>query len=49
MPGHEFPSSIRQAMLLSKIAGTASWLVQRQSHRPAVWHESTQRVEDDML
>lgn len=36
-------------MLLSKIAGTASWLVQRQSHRPAVWHESTQRTEDDML
>ena len=36
-------------MLLSRIAGTASWLVQRQSHRPAVWHESTQRTEDDML
>lgn len=36
-------------MLLSKIAGTGSWLVQRQGHRPAVWHESTQRTEDDML
>lgn len=35
-------------MLLSKIAGTSSWLVQRQGHRPAVWHEST-TTEDDML
>ena len=35
-------------MLLSKIAGTSSWLVQRQGHRPAVWHEST-ATEDDML
>lgn len=26
-------------MLLSKIAGTGSWLVQRQGERPAVWHE----------
>ena len=24
-------------MLLSKIAGTECWLVQRQAHRPAVW------------
>ena len=36
-------------MLLSKIACTGSWLVQRQGHRPAVWHESTKRTEDDML
>lgn len=35
-------------MLLSKIAGTSSWLVQRQGHRPAVWHESI-TTEDDML
>lgn len=35
-------------MLLSKIAGTSSWLVQRQGQRPAVWHEST-TTEDDML
>lgn len=35
-------------MLISKIAGTGSWLVQRQGHRPAVWHEST-TTEDDML
>lgn len=26
-------------MLLSKIAGTSSWLVQRQGQRPVVWHE----------
>lgn len=25
-------------MLLSRIAGTSSWLVQRQGQRPAVWH-----------
>lgn len=35
-------------MLLSKIAGTRSWLVQRQNQRPAVWHE-TNATEDDML
>lgn len=33
-------------MLVSKIAGSSSWLVQRQGMRPAVWHETT---EDDML
>lgn len=33
-------------MLLSKIGGTSCWLVQRQGHRPAVWHE---QPEDDML
>lgn len=27
-------------MLLSKIAGTSSWLVQRQAERPSVWHEN---------
>ena len=26
-------------MLLSKIAGSSSWLVQRKGERPAVWHE----------
>lgn len=26
-------------LLLSKITGTGSWLVQRQGMRPAVWHE----------
>ena len=26
-------------LLLSKIAGTSSWLVQRQGERPVVWHE----------
>jgi hypothetical protein len=26
-------------MLISKIAGTSSWLVQRQGERPCVWHE----------
>jgi hypothetical protein len=26
-------------MLISKIAGTSSWLVQRQGERPVVWHE----------
>ena len=38
--------SMRQAkarrlrwMLLSKLAGTSSWLVQRQGERPVVWHE----------
>lgn len=25
-------------LLMSKIAGTSSWLVQRQGERPAVWH-----------
>lgn len=35
-------------MLMSKIAGTTSWLIQRQGERPVVWHESTQ-TEDDML
>lgn len=25
-------------MLLSKITGTSSWLVQRQNERPVVWH-----------
>lgn len=34
-------------MLLSKIAGTSSWLVQRKGHRPAVWHESTDQHEND--
>ena len=34
-------------MLLSKIAGTGSWLVQRRGHRPAVWHESTDQQEND--
>ena len=29
-------------LLLSKIAGTSSWLVQRQSERPVVWHEGVQ-------
>lgn len=27
-------------MLLSKIAGTSSWLVQRQGMRPVIWHEA---------
>jgi predicted RecB family endonuclease len=27
-------------MLISKLAGTSSWLVQRQGERPCVWHES---------
>lgn len=35
-------------MLLSKIAGTSSWLVQRQGCRPTVWHEK-EYSEDDML
>lgn len=35
-------------MLLSKIAGTSSWLVQRQGDRPVVWHEK-HFAEDDML
>jgi Holliday junction resolvase-like predicted endonuclease len=26
-------------MLISKLAGTSSWLVQRQGERPCVWHE----------
>lgn len=26
-------------MLISKIAGTSSWLVQRQGEAPVVWHE----------
>lgn len=26
-------------MLLSHIAGTSSWLVQRQGERPVVWHQ----------
>lgn len=26
-------------LLISKIAGTSSWLVQRQGERPVVWHE----------
>ena len=25
-------------MLMSKIAGTSSWLIQRQGEKPAVWH-----------
>ena len=25
-------------MLMSKIANSSSWLVQRQGHRPAMWH-----------
>jgi hypothetical protein len=29
-------------LLLSKIAGTSSWLVQRQSGRPVVWHEGVE-------
>lgn len=29
-------------MLISKIAGTSSWLVQRQGERPVVWHEGEQ-------
>lgn len=33
-------------MLLSKIAGTGAWLVQRQGHRPSVWHESTSKEGD---
>lgn len=33
-------------MLLSKIAGTSCWLVQRQGMRPVVWNEQN---EDDML
>lgn len=35
-------------MLVSKIAGSSSWLIQRQGMRPAVWHETTV-TEDDML
>ena len=35
-------------MLLSKIAGTSSWLVQRQGERPVVWHEK-HFADDDML
>ena len=26
-------------MLISKIAGSSSWLVQRKGERPSVWHE----------
>lgn len=26
-------------LLMSKIAGTSSWLVQRQGERPVVWHQ----------
>lgn len=29
-------------MLISKIAGTSSWLVQRQGERPVVWSEGEQ-------
>ncbi len=29
-------------MLVSKIAGTSSWLVQRKGERPVVWHNSTE-------
>lgn len=25
-------------MLMSKVAGTSSWLVQRQGERPVIWH-----------
>lgn len=35
-------------MLLSKIGGTSSWLIQRQGERPIVWHEKD-IAEDDML
>ena len=30
-------------MLMNRITGTASWLVQRQGERPAVWHEGEGR------
>lgn len=26
-------------MLMSKIAGTSSWLIQQQGMRPSIWHE----------
>ena len=45
LPGHK-AQAMRQAasrrlrwMLISKLAGTSSWLVQRQGERPVVWHE----------
>jgi Holliday junction resolvase-like predicted endonuclease len=45
LPGHK-AQAMRQAasrrlrwMLISKLAGTSSWLVQRQGERPCVWHE----------
>ena len=31
-------------MLVSKIAGTSSWLVQRHGERPAVWHLGVMEV-----
>ena len=34
-------------MLLSHIAGTSSWLVQRQGLRPVVWHEGGGFLTDD--
>lgn len=30
-------------MLCSKIAGTSSWLIQRQGERPVVWHMEGER------
>jgi hypothetical protein len=45
LPAHK-AQAMRQAasrrlrwMLISKLAGTSSWLVQRQGERPVVWHE----------
>lgn len=35
-------------MLISKIAGTSSWLIQRQGMRPSVWSEN-EPAQDDML
>ena len=32
-------------MLLSRVSGTTSWLVQRQGQRPAIWHSSAD-IED---
>lgn len=29
-------------MLMSKIAGTSAWLIQRQGCYPVIWHEKTQ-------
>ena len=48
LPGHT-AQAMRQAasrklrwMLISKIAGSSSWLVQKQGERPVVWHEGEQ-------
>ena len=45
LPGH-IKQAMEQAkkrrlpwMLMSKIAGTSSWLIQRQADKPMVWHE----------